>query len=137
MTKQAEGEQGSRKGGAKPQKDPIGGWLSVEEGVEFEAYANTLGIDLAALATILVVRELNCDNLSKFDSARPRSRVSKGKRISAHTNLTDLKERFGRHALRHGLRPDPAAAILFRAELSERWLWTCLGFNGNQLDSHA
>lgn len=137
MTKQAEDGIVSKDGSAGAQKGPIGGWLSVEEGVEFEAYANTLGIDLAALATILVVRELNCDNLSRLDSTGPRPRVSKGKRISARTKQADLKERFGLHALQRGIKPDSAASALFRAELSEHWLWTCLGFKGNQLDSHA
>ena len=106
----------------------IGGWLSSQEGIEFEEYSNNLGVDIAALATILIVRELNCDRLLALAASGSRPRANKGKRISARTKQVHIKERFADHAIRHGLSPDAAATVLFRAELKERWLGTCLGY---------
>lgn len=122
---------------ANPMVATIGGWLSREQGIEFEAYSAELGLDMAALATILIVRELNHDKLLGLIDSGTRPRSAKGKRVSARTKQVKLKERFSEHAAKHGLSPDAAAAMLFRAELTEKWLGRCLGFRGNQLDSQT
>lgn len=108
----------------------IGGWLSKPQGKEFEAYAAEIGLDLAALATILIVKELNHDRLAGLVAPKPTSRTDKGRRISARTKQADLKRRFADHAAKHGLSSDAAASVLFRCELSERWLGKCLGLSG-------
>ena len=127
MTNRATLEGGSdgAKSGAKPVT--IGGWLSKEQGIEFEKYSASLGVDLAALATILIVRELNHDRLPSLVELGSRHRTQKGKRVSARTKQVELKERFADHAKKCGLSSDAAASALFRAELAERWLGKCLG----------
>ena len=118
-------------------RSTIGGWLTIDQGVEFEKYAATLGLDLSALAIILIVRELNYGRLPSLVESDNAARASKGKRVSGRTNNALIKSRFNEHAKRHGLSPDAAASVLFRAELSEKWLGTCMGLIGNQLDSNA
>jgi hypothetical protein len=118
-------------------RETIGGWLSKADGLAFAEYAAEIGIDLAALATILLVRELNHDRLGVLRPLSDAGHAEKGKRVSVRPKRSDLKEEFGQHALRHNLSPDAATSILFRAELRERWLGKCLGLGGNQIDSRS
>lgn len=113
----------------------IGGWLSNSEGQAFAAYAAEIGIDSAALATILINREIQCANLPNLVGAGEKGQVHKGKRITARTKRTELKSLFATHAAKHGLSSDAAAATVFRAELNEKWLEKCLAKRGNQVDS--
>lgn len=103
----------------------IGGWLSKEDGKKFQDYADLVGLDLAALATLLIVRELNHDRLGAL--AEKGGSNPKGKRITAASAKPDLKAQFSDHAEQYGLSSDAAASRLFRAELTEGWLSNCLG----------
>jgi hypothetical protein len=108
----------------------IGGWLSDAEGGAFVQYAAEIGIDSAALATLLLVRELSEDGLCTIRTDGRITAVQKERRITARTVRHDLKERFRAHAAKHGLSSDAAAAAIFRTELGERWLGKCLGLTG-------
>ncbi len=103
----------------------IGGWLSNEDGKKFQDYADLIGLDLAALATLLIVRELNHGRLGAL--AEKGGSKPKGKRITAASAKADLKAQFSRHAAQYGLSSDAACSLLFRAEVAERWLSNCLG----------
>lgn len=120
-----------------PDRQVVGGWLTHVEGIAFAEYAYAIGIDEAALATILLVRELNSDRLSSLPERQTSRAVIKQKRVSAGAKQMGLKSRFAKHASKHGLSSDAAAAALFRAELRERWLGKCVGLAGNQVDSQA
>lgn len=115
----------------------LGGWLTQAQGIEFESYAAEIGLDLAALATILVVRELNHDRLAALIAQGHAHPPIKDRRVSARTRQAEIKLRFADHARKHRLSPDAAASAVFRAELNERWLGKCLGIFGNQVDSQA
>ncbi len=114
----------------------VGAWLSEKEGVDFIDYAAQIGIDSTALATILLVRELNHDRLTRLSGYLVDRPVRKERRVSARAKHSGFKERFAEHAMRHGLSSDAAAAAVFRAELREKWLSQCVGLIGNQVDSH-
>ena len=107
----------------------IGGWLSVAEGLEFESYATQIGIDHSALATLLIVRELNRDNLSSLATRSGGVCCEKGRRVTASPKGTDWKARFADHARVHSMTPDAAASMIFRFELAEKWLAKELGVN--------
>lgn len=121
--------------GQRGGREIVGGWLSEVEGVAFIEYASAIGIDSAALATILLVRELNHDRLSDLPDRLGDSAVRKDRRVTARAKHSGFRERFALHAAKHDLSSDAAAATLFRAELRERWLGKCIGSNGNQVDS--
>lgn len=118
-------------------REIVGGWLSEKEGVEFIEYAAEIGIDSNALATILLVRELNHDRLGTLPERFGDRPVRKERRVSARAKHSGFKERFAEHATRHAMSSDAAAATVFRAELREKWLRECVGMMGNQLDSHT
>ena len=124
-------------GSQQVNREIIGGWLSESEGVEFIAYAADMGIDSAALATILLVRELNHDRLGGLPDRLGDSLVRKDRRVTARAKLIGFKERFAKHAAKYALSSDAAAATVFRAELRERWLEKCVCQTGNQFDSHS
>lgn len=117
-------------------REIVGGWLSEMEGVVFIEYAAELGIDSAALATILLVRELNHDRLGHLPDRLGDSLVRKERRVTARAKHIGFKERFAKHAAKYALSSDAAAAVVFRAELREKWLGKCIGSNGNQVDSY-
>jgi len=99
------------------------GYLSLEECDAFQAYAGELRLDRSALANLLIVRELRVRRLpglkAKFDRDLPADRKTK---ITAHQGDPSTKDAFIAHSADCGMKPTRAAAILFRAELSERWL---------------
>ncbi|MBY8332388.1 hypothetical protein [Qipengyuania pacifica] len=111
----------------KKTKSVIGGWLSEEEGATFAEYASQIGIDAAALATLLLMKELSEGKLGATRKPVINSPVRKGRRVTARTSRLDLKQRFNNHAAAHGLSSDAAAAAVFRTELQERWLGKCVG----------
>ena len=103
------------------------GYLSFVEAVDFQLHAASGGLDASALANLLIARELNLARLSELrgefcvDAVHPDR-----KKIVAHVRDDSTKVSFARAAAEAGLKPSPAAAILFRAELKERWLSHCL-----------
>lgn len=117
------------------QKVVIGGWLSEPDGDAFNAYALEIGIDSAALATLLIVRELNQPRMADILASEALTFVRKERRISARTARVELKARFAEHAAKYDASSDGAAAAVFRAELAEKWLGKCVGVLGNQVDS--
>jgi len=104
----------------------ITGYLPRQEAEAFQVYAASLGIDKSALANLLILRELKrgrLPSLAKFLHDEPRSECVK---ITAHVADERTKSSFKAAAGRQGLKPGAAAAILFRAEISERWLQTSM-----------
>lgn len=99
------------------------GYVTPEDRDRFEAYALAHGLDVTALANLLIARELRARRLTElqvtFDAPRPLASRSK---IVAHTPDAKTKEAFTARAHEAGMKPSRAAAILFRAELDERWL---------------
>lgn len=110
------------------------GYLSSAEATDFREHAAGGGIDVSALANLLITRELRIGRLpnlkGRFSVHLPPADRTK---IVAYLRDRDTKQAFGAHAGAAGLRPTPAAALLFRAELEERWLTLCL--NAKPLDS--
>lgn len=103
------------------------GYLTIEEAALFEEYAATFFMAVAPLATLLVAREMQLKRLSDL---RPSYLIDlRGlpqKKVVAHQSGSALKYAFKDHVRALGLRPGQAAATLFRAELSERWLSTAV-----------
>jgi hypothetical protein len=98
------------------------GYLPADECSEFQRYAGSLNLDTSALANLLILRELAACRLSsmiRFQLGVPTSKCAK---VTAHQAQSDTKQSFVTHARNCGLKPAPAATILFRAELEERWL---------------
>lgn len=113
----------SRKLGNDVAKDyQIGGWLRRSEKDALQEYLKQFGIRPAAAATLLIVRELRCKRLPKLKERYAEHVGSERSRLTAHQPDGTLKEAFKQHAAAAGLDPNPAASILFRAELEERWL---------------
>lgn len=123
--------------GKRFDREIVGGWLSESEGAAFIDYASEIGIDSAALATILLVRELNHDRLGNLPDRLGASLVRKDRRVTARAKHNGFKEQFAKHAAKYALSSDAAAAAVFRAELRERWLGKCIGLDGNQVDSQS
>jgi hypothetical protein len=99
------------------------GYLSLEECDAFQAYAGELRLDRSALANLLIVRELRAQRLAVLKMIFDRDLPKDGKaKITAHQGDTSTKDAFIAHAKGQGIKPTRAAAILFRAELTERWL---------------
>lgn len=102
----------------------IVGYVTDEEARAFAAYAESLGIDVSALANLLIRREMKLGRLRQMQPPPTEERTVK---ITAHLKSEAVKANFTDHASRHGLRAGPGATRLFRAELEERWLEACLG----------
>jgi hypothetical protein len=106
----------------------ITGYVTPVERSVFGDYAQSLGLDGAALASLLLHRELRVDRLEKL---RTDSRISEvgecPEKITIHRVSDATKERFKKHAATHGLKPSPALALLCRAELREKWLHKAMG----------
>lgn len=101
----------------------IGGYLSAEEHAAFKAYAREFNLKESSLSNLLIARELRLRRLGEL-----RQRFSQGmpglkrSRITAHQADPKTKQAFEALAKEAGISPDLAAAIVFRAELTERWL---------------
>ena len=100
----------------------IGGWLRPSEKDALYDYLKQFGIRPTAAATLLIVRELRCKRLPKLRELYAAPNGVGRKRLTAHQPDGKLKQAFEEHAAAFGMEPNPAAAILFRAELQERWL---------------
>ncbi len=108
----------------------IVGYVTTEEAQSFAAYAETLGVDASALANLLIRRELQLGRLGLLPTPPVEKR---GVKITAHFKDETVKSNFTDHASWHGLAAGPAATRLYRAELEEHWLQSCLAVN--RLDS--
>jgi hypothetical protein len=113
----------------------IGGWLSEEEGKAFKAYARSIGISHAALATIIWTRELHQGRLGDRSTAHSTGTGGKAERVTARPSRPGFRDDFATHASTFGLTLDAAASLAIRDELQTRWLGTQLGIEGNHLDS--
>ncbi|MGN6691135.1 MAG: hypothetical protein ACTHJU_09370 [Sphingopyxis sp.] len=110
------------------------GYLSDDEAGAFQQYAADLRLDVTALANLLIVRELRRDRLAALRSRYDRDLSAEPKKkIVAHQSDHDTKAAFKAHANGHDLKPSRAAAIIFRAELAERWL--AVSMDLSQFDS--
>lgn len=116
----------------------IGGNLRAEELAQFQDYVAGLLITESSLANLLVQRELRLRRLGDL-AKRYQGAVTtaeRGGRVTGHQSTDELKRDFEAHAEKVGLVPGHAATILFRAELQERWLASCVGDVGrNHIDS--
>lgn len=105
----------------------IGGNLSKEEGRRLKAYAEGLQLTRPNLCALLVVRELACGRLASLRTAHAGSEPKRGAaRVTVRVS-EEAKSQFRTAAAGAGLGLDDAAAILFRAELEERWLERSVG----------
>jgi hypothetical protein len=104
----------------------IVGYVTSDEANAFAAYAESLSLDVSALANLLIRREVQIGRLAHLPVPPPGDRAVK---ITAHFKTAAVKTGFTDHAQRHGLRAGPAATRLYRAELDERWLEGCLAIN--------
>ncbi|WP_155006505.1 hypothetical protein [Sphingomonas hengshuiensis] len=87
-----------------------------------DRYARELELSRPKLCALLILRSVRLDQLGSLnrDYARPEPK-KKAIRITARVGK-ELKNRFTAAAARLGLGSDEAAAMVFRAELEERWL---------------
>lgn len=98
------------------------GYLSPEAHTAFVAYALAYGLDVTALANLLIARELRAPRLGALTlEPAPAPPLKVRCKVVAHAPEV-TKAAFSTHSAKFGLKPSTAAAILFRTELEERWL---------------
>lgn len=102
------------------------GYVTTDEAIAFAVYAEALGLDVSALANVLLRREMQLCRLRNLPAPEAVERTVK---ITAHIKSETFKASFADHARQHGLRAGPAATRLFQAELKEQWLASSLGIN--------
>lgn len=98
--------------------------------IEFEAYANRLGLRSSELAKLLIARERllrRLKSLHKKRKAPKRSRQERGsavemQKITAHVSTVDQVKEFDAYAASCSLNRNLAGAWLLEKELSEKWL---------------
>lgn len=105
-----------------PKDYQIGGWLRSSEKDALYEYLKQFGIRPTAAASLLIARELRCKRLPKLKERYGDPAGANRKRLTAHQPNGRLKQAFKEHVALLGMDPDPAASIVFRAELNERWL---------------
>lgn len=99
----------------------IVGYVPDEEADRFGHYASALSLDVSAVATLLIVREISACRLRGLVEQYPAIGGS-GRKIVAHQRNGLLKQAFAGHAAKFDVKSTPAAGSVFRAELHERWL---------------
>lgn len=117
----------------------ITGYVTSGERSRFGEYAQSLGLDGAALASLLLHRELRVGRLEKLRSDPRISQTAEcPEKITIHGVSETTKGKFREHAAAHGLKPSPALAILCRAELKESWLHKAMnGTRSTRIESKA
>lgn len=101
----------------------VSGRMTAEERVRFGAYADSLGLDGGAVATLLMLRELRLRRLADLRSnARFREIAGATSKITSHRFAEPDKRRFQEHISSIGLSSSKALGILCRTELVEKWL---------------
>lgn len=107
------------------------GYLTLAEDAEFRTYAKQHELPAAALGRLLLIRELKLQRLGSL-LLNPIPQQGKGRRkVTVHLTNRDLKRAFAERARNIGLTPTAAAAVILRAELSEKWLSTAIGLDSN------
>ena len=101
------------------------GYVTASEAREFQKYAESFHLNSAPIATLIIARELQLKRLTSLIEEYSEGRSNgERKKIVAHQTTDALKKAFKDHVDKCGLKPSSGAAILFRAELRERWLST-------------
>jgi hypothetical protein len=100
----------------------IGGWMRPEEQDEFMRYLEQFHLGPGAVAALLILKELRLGRLPRLKALYPMPRGTGRERVSARPHDLAVKADFNAHAASFGIKPNPAAAMVFRAELKERSL---------------
>jgi hypothetical protein len=101
----------------------IGGYLTPDEHEEFKRYAAQFHLKDSSLANLLLARELRVRRLGALkDQFPPGPPLKERRRVTAHVPNEAVKRAFEAHAQEVGVSPNQGAAVLFRAELVQRWL---------------
>ena len=109
------------------------GYLTAAERTEFAAYAKEHGLHATALGRLLIIRELKLRRLTRLLSRFGDQPVAGRRKLTVHITDPVLKSAFGNLARKAGVSPSAAAAAVFRAELTERWLSASVGQEGKGL----
>ena len=103
--------------------------LSPARKAEFEQYAERVGLDVSALARLLIVREEHQRRLARLAHKgipnRPRRVPGTGEgmpKVTAHFSSVEAVAEFDAYAKKCGLTRGSAGAWLVETELNERWL---------------
>lgn len=127
------GTEGARLGDSSATDTQIGCYLSPEEAEQLDEYARGLELSRPKLCILLVGRELRCNRLGTLrDNAYSTIGKSTGVRVTTRPIHAHVKTAFTEHVGSVGLGSDEAAAIVFRAELDERWLEWAMSPEGNR-----
>lgn len=113
--------------------DPqVGCYLAREEGAELERYAEGLELSRRRLCGLLIVRELRLNRVAELSKRYAGSGSKKGAaRVTARVS-SSRKTEFAAHVAKAVVGSDDAAAVIFRAELAEKWLAKAVSQGGNR-----
>lgn len=109
----------------------IGAWVRADEYARFMDYLAQFHLRPAAVATLLIVREIRRCHLPELKELYGHPAGPDRERITARPVDGRLKRKFEAHVERLGIGPDPAAAMVYRAELDDRWLERALGLESS------
>ncbi len=110
----------------------VGCNLTEAEAEALKVYADSLELTRASVCVLLVQVELRRRRLARLAKRRsPLVTEPLVKRVTAHIENKALKDAFAIHVETCGLGSDDAAALIFRAELQERFLFKLLGGSWN------
>lgn len=111
----------------------VGCNLSEEEAEDLEKYAVGMELTRPGICALLIHRELRRPQLAKLKSAPPAPYgVGRLKRVTVHIADIAFKKAFADHVRSLRLGSGEAAALLFRTELKERWVFKELSWHGNR-----
>jgi hypothetical protein len=106
--------------------------MTDNEANELDRYAASMQLQRPCVCVLLILRELRERRLSSLKAtASPRLKSDEPKRVTAHIKDPLLKKAYEDHVKSCGLGSDEATAVLFRAELRERWLFGNFGWPWN------
>src|SRR4051812_23065638 len=95
-------------------EDRIGGWVRADEHKDFQSYAHRFHLRPAAVATLLIVRELTTRRLPHLKDLYDHPTGSARERITAGPVDGRLKAEIEEQAAAAGLELGPAAAMVYR-----------------------
>jgi hypothetical protein len=102
--------------------------VSLTEQAAFHTYAEQFGLHVSTIASLLLARELRLKRLGELcENHPPEKGILLNGKIVVYLHSDILKKAFKSHATDAQMRPGPAAATVFRAELAERWLERVIG----------
>lgn len=108
----------------------INGYLTAAERAEFKRHAASFDLDVSSLARLLLIRELNLGRLSRLIRQYPTTGPAPVKVTARFKQNPDVKSAFTYQVNTIGVSEAFAAGVVFRAELSERWLSEAVGCKG-------